>query len=198
MKINEIFTSIQGEGKYTGYPVLFIRTSGCTRKCSFCDTKYHINGKNYSIEELIKIIHKSKLDIVCFTGGEPTIHFKEIKELKKHFLDKDFHIETNGDLLEKIDCKVFKNINCSPKELKTAKKCFELKKKNKNITIKVVTDLVLNKEMLKYTDYVMPLTTYNKEKDNKIMKDVWDYCIKKNKIFCARVHYLIFNKQKGI
>jgi putative chitinase len=52
MRVNEIFCSIQGEGKYAGCPAIFIRLSGCTRKCSFCDTKYHTNGKEMSVEDV--------------------------------------------------------------------------------------------------------------------------------------------------
>ena len=58
MKITEIFQSIQGEGKYTGYPMTFIRTSGCTRKCSFCDTPYHTEGKELRRGEIIKKIRE--------------------------------------------------------------------------------------------------------------------------------------------
>lgn len=39
-KVNEIFYSIQGEGRHTGMPAVFLRLAGCTMGCSFCDTKY--------------------------------------------------------------------------------------------------------------------------------------------------------------
>ena len=38
--INEYFTSIQGEGYYTGTSSFFIRMQGCNVHCSWCDTKY--------------------------------------------------------------------------------------------------------------------------------------------------------------
>ena len=56
MKINNIFKSIQGEGRYAGFPVVFIRTSGCTRKCPWCDTQYHEGGKEYSTGKIIDSI----------------------------------------------------------------------------------------------------------------------------------------------
>ena len=36
--LSEIFSSIQGEGPYVGERHLFVRFSGCHRKCVFCDT----------------------------------------------------------------------------------------------------------------------------------------------------------------
>ena len=42
MKVNisEIFDSVQGEGRFTGHPAVFIRLAGCSVNCSFCDTKH--------------------------------------------------------------------------------------------------------------------------------------------------------------
>ena len=34
MRVNEIFYSIQGEGRYTGTPAIFIRLAGCNLRKS--------------------------------------------------------------------------------------------------------------------------------------------------------------------
>lgn len=94
MIVNEIFTSIQGEGKYTGYPCTFIRLSGCNLKCKWCDTPYHAEGEKLSVGS---ILSKLKLDYICITGGEPLLQVQEVKDLCNRFSGK-VEINTNGTL----------------------------------------------------------------------------------------------------
>lgn len=102
-KINEIFYSVQGEGFYTGTPMIFIRMAGCNLKCPFCDTK-HEAYTEMSDEEIIDCIEQYKTPYVCITGGEPTL------QLDQHLVDLLFwsgrkvHVETNGTkkMLDKI------------------------------------------------------------------------------------------------
>lgn len=207
IKISQIFESIQGEGKYNGTPMLFIRTSGCNRNCEFCDTKYHTEGKFYDIPSLIKIINDSKLDYVCWTGGEPLLWAEQIKEVVKHTPRKYHHIETNGDLLGKVDIG-FQYIACSPKDEKTAKKVaegfFEAYDKDE-YDIKVVTDLKTEGvKSIPYATMLMPLTTYfynneiDHEKEEKIKQKVWEYCTKNNLKYACRSHIETWGyKQSG-
>lgn len=204
MKISEIFSSIQGEGENVGYPMLFIRTSGCTRACSFCDTKYHTQGKEINKIDLVRLIKKSPLDIVCWTGGEPLLHRDEIQEIIKVTPEKSHQIETNGDLLIETDLQLFDYLAISPKEEATMKKVVKLLKKTNslndiNVDIKVVTDIKTEGIWgLKNSTMLMPLTYQGKEKDKQIQKAVWEYCVKNNKRFAGRLQYYIFGKKKGI
>lgn len=98
MKINEIFYSIQGEGRWSGLPNIFIRATGCNLRCSYCDTKYAYNeGKEFTVENIIQTIDKYPCKYVCITGGEP-LEQKENKNLIEKLLGKkyDICIETNG------------------------------------------------------------------------------------------------------
>jgi len=100
MKINEIFYSIQGEGKWTGRPNIFIRTTGCNLRCSYCDTKYaYENGKEMNVEEIIEEIKKYPCRHVCITGGEPLLQNETII-LIETLLKKEYNIilETNGSI----------------------------------------------------------------------------------------------------
>jgi 7-carboxy-7-deazaguanine synthase len=100
MKINEIFYSLQGEGKWAGLPNIFIRTSGCNLRCSYCDTKYaYENGKEISINDILSKIAKYNCKFVCLTGGEPLLH-TNIIEFIETLLEKNYNIivETNGSI----------------------------------------------------------------------------------------------------
>lgn len=205
IKINEIFTGIQGEGKYAGTPMLFVRLSGCSRACSWCDTKYHKKGDFIETYDLVKIIKQTKCKIVCWTGGEPLIQREAITEVKEILepYNIQHHIETNGDLLSHQDLLSFWYYAISPKELKVAKRVSALIKKQDikdlDYDIKVVYDgAKLGTNMLKYATMLMPFTTYNKVKDLKIMKKVWNYALKNNKKFSPRLQYFVFGKKRGI
>ncbi|MDR0926779.1 MAG: radical SAM protein [Ignavibacteria bacterium] len=111
--INEIFYSLQGEGTRAGIPCVFIRLAGCNLLCKWCDTKYAINklnGKNYSVENIINEIKKYDCNFVEITGGEPLLQ-DEIYGLTEILLANNFTvaIETNGSiLLDKLNKKIIK------------------------------------------------------------------------------------------
>ena len=100
MKINEIFYSIQGEGKQTGLPNIFIRTTGCNLRCTYCDTKYaYEKGTEKSIKEILKEARKYNCKKICITGGEPLIQ-KDIMDLIEQLRKNSYKIsiETNGSI----------------------------------------------------------------------------------------------------
>jgi 7-carboxy-7-deazaguanine synthase len=100
MQINEIFYSLQGEGKLTGLPTIFIRTSQCNLRCSFCDTAYsYEKGTEMDIETILQEIKKYHCSQVCITGGEPLLQ-QETIELLQHLQQQKYacSIETNGSI----------------------------------------------------------------------------------------------------
>jgi len=195
--VNEIFESIQGEGKYAGYPMLFIRLSGCTRKCDFCDTKYHTEGKKVAIRDVVARIHESKVGIVCWTGGEPGQQVEEMSEVIFRTKGKKHHLETNGDLV--IDWSDFEYVCFSPKD-EVACKNIKKNYNGNNMDIKVVTDLKLNRELIPYATLLMSLTVVepNPDANNFIRQKVWDYCSKHNIRYSPRLHVEIWGTKRGI
>jgi len=76
MLIAEIFHSIQGEGRYTGTPSVFVRTSGCNLRCWFCDTPYtswNPEGESRSIEAILSEVAQYDCPHFVLTGGEPML-----------------------------------------------------------------------------------------------------------------------------
>ena len=106
MKICEIFKSLSGETRSAGKPTLFIRCSNCNLNCSYCDTPYKNEGKEYSNEELFDIIQKSGRELIICTGGEPLLEknkvfvkrfwedrIVELKEIKKSIENGQLSLE---------------------------------------------------------------------------------------------------------
>ena len=225
MKINEMFDAIQGEGKYQGYPVTFVRLSGCTRTCSFCDTSYHKTGTDITVKNLANELVSSKNTKIVFTGGEPLIQFEEIEKLRKQLSTAfSFHLETNGDLIKKSSSfsnrftrgkiapeklfQIFDYVCISPKELEVASRFKNWRNLNNTIEerrysskydIKVVTDLdKVGVNMLSCATSLMPLTTYNGARDLEIRQKVWDYCVKNNLHYSARLHVQVWGKKQKV
>lgn len=72
-RVNEIFYSLQGEGRNTGRVAVFIRFSGCNLKCSFCDTDFDAY-REMSVEDIVAAIRQWKqAAFVVLTGGEPAL-----------------------------------------------------------------------------------------------------------------------------
>lgn len=96
-KVSEIFYSIQGEGRHTGMPAVFVRLSGCSMNCPFCDTKYAFgNGTKMDANILLAELKKYPAKAVIITGGEPAEQDLPalIALLKAH--GYAVHLETNG------------------------------------------------------------------------------------------------------
>lgn len=116
MKIAEIFHSVQGEGKLAGAPSVFVRTSGCNLRCVWCDTPYtswNPEGKEQSVDEIVRTVlgHKSKYAVV--TGGEPLIA-PGVVDLTAKLRAEGLHItiETAGTVSADVACDL---MSISPK-----------------------------------------------------------------------------------
>lgn len=101
LKVNELFSSIQGEGIDTGKKVIFVRFAGCNLNCSWCDTDFTKVREEIDSLELVKRIEQDCLgiDYVVLTGGEPLIQdSNEIENLCLNLRGKGYKVavETNG------------------------------------------------------------------------------------------------------
>lgn len=105
-KINEIFSSIQGEGPVVGYKQLFIRFCGCNLNCAYCDTEF-ADGKEFTPQELYEKI-SNEYDLKSFhsislTGGEPLLSVEFLKEFLPLIKGQTkIYLETNATLCENL------------------------------------------------------------------------------------------------
>jgi 7-carboxy-7-deazaguanine synthase len=114
--INQILTTIQGEGKNLGNPCILIRTSYCNLICPQCDTKYSwthpsngitIDNNNFKdkLNALRHVIDANQIKHLMVTGGEPLLYIKNplfIKLINESNNWDLVEIETNGTLLDMI------------------------------------------------------------------------------------------------
>ena len=128
--IIEIFSTVQGEGKYVGCRQVFLRLEGCNLHCSYCDTDsavgmhpdcvveegagtYHLVPYPNPISpqraaELVEIAAAGvPHQALSITGGEPLLHAAFIRALAPH-VQLPIYLETNGTLHEElkkcVDC----------------------------------------------------------------------------------------------
>ena len=116
MKISEIFYSIQGEGILAGVPSVFLRTSGCNLRCTWCDTPYTSwkpEGDDLPLDDILADVRGRGSSHVVVTGGEPMIQ-QEIVQLTQRLKDLDLHItiETAGTVYQPVTCDL---MSISPK-----------------------------------------------------------------------------------
>lgn len=214
MKINEVFFSLQGEGESAGKPKLFIRFSGCTLECSFCDTKYHTKNHELTPAEE-KLLAKHKNWVV--TGGEPLLFQSQILELAKKFKPAFIEVETNGTIKPRLDfIDAISQFNISPKEPRFQPK--SKKDKCKPVILEMGPRIDYRIVKFVYTDkqsesfirkiinkydipacevWIMP-EGQSREEQIKNQQAVWNYCLKNNFNFSPRLHVTTWDLKRGI
>ena len=98
--ITEIFDSIDGEGKRTGFMAVFLRLAGCNLRCNYCDTAYSLTledtAEALTEEEVIRRIHgypwkrlTITMDFKCSGSG-----------MKSRMNPDNFKLLNGGDVLK--------------------------------------------------------------------------------------------------
>ena len=111
-KINEIFYSLQGEGHYTGTPAVFLRFSGCNRRCPFCDTDFGAFTE-MTADDIIRAVSAYPARHIVVTGGEPLLQLDDTLVRALRGAGFYIQIETNGSLPVPTGVDW---VTCSPKD----------------------------------------------------------------------------------
>ncbi|CAD7777049.1 7-carboxy-7-deazaguanine synthase [Candidatus Methanoperedenaceae archaeon GB50] len=119
--LEEVFSSIQGEGIFVGVRQVFVRFYGCNLRCSYCDTSETRAGNpvicrvwrgcepgRFSetlenplgvdiVADLIRDLWSPSTRHVSLTGGEPLLQSRFIRRLGER-VEMPFYLETNSTL----------------------------------------------------------------------------------------------------
>ncbi len=114
LRVTEIFRSIQGESMRAGFPCAFIRLTGCSLRCVWCDTAYAFQGgDDLVLDEAVARVLALKTDLVEITGGEP-LEQEAVYPLIERLLDagKTVLVETGGHVpLDRVDPRAVKIVD---------------------------------------------------------------------------------------
>jgi 7-carboxy-7-deazaguanine synthase len=217
--ISEIFHSIQGEGTLAGTPSVFIRLSGCSLHCKWCDTQYAWDanqGDEIPVAEIVnKVVHWT-CRFVVITGGEP-MHNPQLPELTAALKERNKHItiETSGiNFIAGLSCDL---MSISPKlsnstqsgenpalqYLPSLKQLIRRYPYQLKFIVDSADDLPQIQQILKQIGGVsaekVMLMPQAKKRDELIAKSpmVAKMCVEAGYLFCQRLHILLYDGEKG-
>ncbi len=109
----EIFATVQGEGVSVGMPSVFVRLAECNLRCTWCDTRYTWDWKQFdrtteTLEIEVDQVANRVFELAgqtirraVLTGGEPLVQQDALAELAGRLREKGFRIEveTNGTVI---------------------------------------------------------------------------------------------------
>ena len=212
MLVNEVFSSIQGEGPDAGLPATFLRLAKCNIRCSFCDTKYAFqDGEEMMLSEVWARLMKGTKFIVV-SGGEPLLQEEELGKLinlmrKQHY---HFAIETNGTLSRPswwrkvvwdVDCKCpssgvrrFKYEWLSIGEKNRLK--FVVSDKNDFEFVLRVVEMARHYELCPQllVSPMIPVEGAGKE----WLQTVWEFCVANSLRYSLQVHKIVWGNRVGV
>jgi 7-carboxy-7-deazaguanine synthase len=109
LKITEIFHSLQGEARDTGWPSVFVRLTGCPLRCTYCDSEYAFYGGEWMhMDRILERVAEFGARHVCVTGGEPLAQ-RRCLELLERLCDAGYAVslETSGAIdVTAVDARV--------------------------------------------------------------------------------------------
>ena len=96
--LHELFATLQGEGRNTGKPCVFVRFAGCNLQCPWCDTDF---SPKVHLKEAALLARIADFGVknVIFTGGEPLLQ-RGLEALARQLKAQGYWlgVETNGTI----------------------------------------------------------------------------------------------------
>lgn len=114
VRVTEIFLSLQGESTRAGFPCAFVRLTGCSLRCVWCDSAYAFSGGEVlDVEEAARRVLDLPADLVEITGGEP-LEQEGVYPLIDRLLEagRTVLLETGGHVpIDRVDPRVIKIVD---------------------------------------------------------------------------------------
>lgn len=146
LNVNEIFSSIQGEGTRVGIPCTFVRLQGCKLRCVWCDTPYALDHREQhqmmSAQDVIDDVASRGLKFVEFTGGEP-LEQEAVYPLMTELCNQGYTVavETGGHVdISELDPRVIciLDVKCPDSKMSSLNKLDNLDKVRPSAEVKFV------------------------------------------------------------
>lgn len=99
--INEIYSAIGGESRFSGWPCTLVRLTGCHLRCAWCDSEHSFaGGRRLALPEIVAEVRASGFRTVLVTGGEPLLQ-RGVLDLMAALLEDGRRVllETSGTLM---------------------------------------------------------------------------------------------------
>ena len=174
MEIKEIFYSYQGEGYNFGKPVIFVRFAGCNYDCPWCDEALSRRNNKFNteiktedaLEQINNFIISNNCHSIIFTGGEPSLYYKDIKTIIYYFNslypDMWYGCESNGT--GNYEFYKMMDFTCiSPKYKQTILNNFILS--NKYILFKGEMRIVIDQYNEEFKDWIKSMLTLGQSRN---------------------------------
>ena len=114
VRVTEIFRSLQGESSFAGLPCVFVRLTGCSLRCVWCDTPYAFTGgTEREVAGVVEEVARHGVPLVEITGGEP-LEQEGFYPLSQALLSRGHTVlvETGGHVpLDRVDPRVVKIVD---------------------------------------------------------------------------------------
>lgn len=218
----EVFLTIQGEGPSAGRQATFVRLSGCNLTCSWCDTPYTWDWKQFdkrvesvemSCDAVARLINDLGSQRVVFTGGEPMLQQRALVEVIRQTSLNFVEVETNGTIKPTAELdELVTQYNCSPKlrnsgvaEDKRTTEALEWFAQNPKTAFKFVTSNQNDVAEIKTLATRFGMTNIwlmpegeTREAQIKAMPAIMDFALENGWNFTARLHVLVWDKKRGV
>lgn len=227
LRIAEIFSSVQGEGVWTGIPSTFVRVSGCNLRCAWCDTPYaswRPEGPVMELEPIRAEVARLGNRHVVLTGGEPML-FEPVVELTRGLaaLGHAITVETAGTVDRPVRCHLMsispKLANSTPagaggwaeRHDRTRLNLDALRSliERYEVQLKFVAGLDLEKELVEIESLLARLPPVRPERvllmpegtDEATLRErqrlLVEPCIARGWRLCSRLHVQLFGNRRG-